>query len=640
MSPVLRSDGLFGRVALLLVLLGESHGPAVARTPPQVQGQAQTGVKESGAITRIITPRELDRLLPLVTESFHAVISNRFDPQNSRGLVSFMDRYWRLAGNAGFEASQDEIRRQLLQVGFDSVEHMGQKADLPRVWYEAFPNEGHGWDHTEARVTMIGNEQVPDEVLLSRERHRVTLAINSFPTLVGGFVAPVVDVGQGSSPGDYEGKGIRGSIVLGDAALDDLWKAAVVEHGAAGVISSELAAFVSPDLPGVAPSPRETWDVVQWGAIPYDNGRRSFGFKASPRATARLRERLKAGVVTARVDIQSSFTERPNRTLIAEIPGSSRARERIVLVAHVQEPGANDNASGCGTLLELARTLRRAIQRGELPPPSRTITFLWVDEGRGSDEWLKTHPDLAREIQYMFALDMTGNDTSKTGGTFLIEKAPDPSAVWHRLSDPHSDWWTGDPYKGPLTGTLLNDLHFAMCLRRGRSTGWDVRMNPYEGGSDHTTFVKAGIPAVLNWHFTDRFYHTNLDRLDKTSGGEILNVGVAVGATTMLLATATEADSLDVTRLLAAAASLRLDLEINQSSALVLQAFDRAAAEAEGRELFAAWQKWYVEALESVGRLPVAGPTEKLTDAVGAAVKTVQARKFQLRAEPRRRPAM
>jgi hypothetical protein len=267
-------------------------------------------------------------------------------------------------------------------------------------------------------------------VLLSRERHRVTLAINSFSTPVGGFVGAVVDVGSGASATDFEGKEVRGSIVLGDGPIAQLWKLAVLERGAAGVVSTEIDPFISPDAPGAPVTPRESWDVVQWDEIPYDAERRSFGFKASPRAAARLRERLADGLVTVRVDIQSSFTPGPNRTLVAEIPGRSRSHERIVLVAHVQEPGANDNASGCGTLLEIARTLRRAIRAGELPPPARTITFLWLDEMRGSRQWLESHPDLARGVQYMFSLDMTGQDTSKTGGTFLIEKAPDPSAVW------------------------------------------------------------------------------------------------------------------------------------------------------------------------------------------------------------------
>ena len=71
-----------------------------------------------------------------------------------------------------------------------------------------------------------------------------------------------------------------------------------------------------------------------------------------------------------------------------------------------------------------------------------------------------------------------------------------------------------------------------------------MRTNPYEGGSDHTAFGDAGIPSLLNWHFTDRYYHTNLDRPDKTSAAEMVNVGVAVATSAWFLASADEADAL------------------------------------------------------------------------------------------------
>ena len=124
----------------------------------------------------------------------------------------------------------------------------------------------------------------------------------------------------------------------------------------------------------------------------------------------------------------------------------------------------------------------------------------------------------------MFALDMTGEDTRKTGGTFLIEKQADPSAVWSRPSDPHSEWGSSTVPAATLKGSLLNDLHLAVCRRRARDTGWIVRTNPYEGGSDHTVFATAGIPSLLDWHFTDRYYHTNQDRVDNISTGEMANV--------------------------------------------------------------------------------------------------------------------
>ena len=277
------------------------------------------------------------------------------------------------------------------------------------------------------------------------------------------------------------------------------------------------------------------------------------------------------------------------------------------MVAHVQEPGANDDGSGCGTLFALVVALHRAIETGSLPTPERTLTFIWADEVAGSRQWLSSHPEQAKGVQYMFALDMTGEDVSKTGGSFLIEKQPDPSAVWPRPSDPHTEWGASDVKADSLKGSLLNDLHLAICLRRARDSGWIVHTNPYEGGSDHTAFGEAGIPSLLNWHFTDRYYHTNFDRPDKTSAQEMVNVGVAVSTSAWFLASATDQDALAVVDLLSAAAKSRLDLERTQNAT---------------PEILAAWRKWYREALESIRRLPAGGPSPD----VDAGVATAQSR--------------
>jgi hypothetical protein len=350
-------------------------------------------------------------------------------------------------------------------------------------------------------------------------------------------------------------------------------------------------------------------DVLQWGGITYDAEAKAFGFKASWRAASRMRERLKQGPVILRVRIESAFYDGPNRTLVAEIPGTSTATERIVMVAHVQEPGANDNASGCATLYGLARAILEAVRSGALKRPQRTLTFMWVDEVRGSRQWMASHPDQARGVQYMFAMDMTGEDTTRTGGTFLIEKEADPSAVWPRPSDPHTEWGASEVKADSLKGSLLNDLHDAICRRRARDTGWVVRTNPYEGGSDHTAFRAAGVPSLLNWHFTDRFYHTNQDTLDKVSGDEMRNVGIAVATSAWLLASANERDALAVLNLLKRAASERLALERRQGA-------DRVVIDA--------WIKWYGEAFDSVLRLPPTNATATLKSRVLEARRALQ----------------
>jgi Zn-dependent M28 family amino/carboxypeptidase len=314
---------------------------------------------------------------------------------------------------------------------------------------------------------------------------------------------------------------------------------------------------------------------------------------------------------------------------VAEIPGRTLPDEHVVLVAHIQEPGANDDASGCGTMYEMARTMQAAITAKAIPPPARTITFVWGDEIRVSREWLRADPARMQNTRYMFSLDMTGEDATKTGGSFLIEKEPDPSAVWARPSDPHTEWSEGrSSYKAEaLKGSLMNDLLLAVCLRRARDTGWNVQTNPYEGGSDHSIFLQAGIPAVLATHFTDRYYHTNLDRSDKTSPSEMGHVGIAVGTAAVLLASAGQDETLALTDLVATAAIRRLALEARQSATNIAGASDRAAAEAAELTILGAWRKWYAHALVGLLALPVQQPPGdfRLRARVRAAIARVNA---------------
>jgi hypothetical protein len=495
----------------------------------------------------------LDRLLPTRVELIYQQLSRSVDARVAMEVATFIAPQWRLAGNPAFEASQQQI--------FDRLAAAGMK---PR--YETFANAGMGWEQIRGTLRLGG----PDgEVLLSRETHRVALAINSFSTPQGGATFRLVEDGQD----------VTGAVVFTARPLGPAWQQAVRSGGAAGVISSDLAAYTRPS---------ETPDVLQWGTIPFDESLKAFGFKATPRAAARLREALSKGPVSVHVDIETVFHRRPNRTLVVEIPGRSKPDQRVVLAAHVQEPGANDNASGCGSLLSAALGINDAIRRGALPAPDRTLTFLWVDEIRGSEQWIKQHAGELPNVVAMLSLDMTGEDTAKTGGTFLIEKQPDPAAIWERPSDPHSEWGAGEVDRAWVRGSFLNDLHLAVALRRARDTGWVVRTNPYEGGSDHTVFTRAGVPALLNWHFTDRYYHTNLDTIDKLSAAEMQHVAITVATTALFLASADRADVEPMRALMSAARHARMETE-NRNKAT--------------SEILAAWHKWYDEAAASVDRL-------------------------------------
>jgi aminopeptidase YwaD len=589
------------RFCLALALMGSLTACATRAPQPAGVDRAAPAAQKAPA-------------LPPSAERAYAAVSTRFDRVAAMDLVEFMSGHWRLAGNPGYNASIDRIRDLLLAAGFSAD---GPDDGRPRLRIEPYELDGRGWDYQRGTLTIEGDR----EPVLSRERDRVSLAINSFSTPDGGRRAPLVDVGAATDK-DFAGKTIKGAIVLGDAPLGRLWQQSVRQRGAIGVVSTQIAPYIRPSDPGKMTEAQK--DVLQWGGIPYDPAMGSFAFKASWRAAARMREALARGPVTMHVDIASAFYTGQNRTLVAEIPGRSKPEERIVLVAHVQEPGANDNASGSATLYALARGLVEAIESGAIPPPERTMTFLWLDEIRGSREWIAAHPEEAKDVRYMMSLDMTGQDTSKTGGTFLVEKQADPTAVWPRPSDPNSEWGRGNVKADQLRGSLLNDVHLAVARHRAAETGWVVKTNPYEGGSDHTVFATAGVPSLLNWHFTDRFYHTNQDTPDKTSPETMAHVGISVAASAWFLASAGEQDALFVLRLLEQAAAERLALERRQGADLLKAAKDTQAAEDVERQVLAAWVKWYGEAFESVLGLPAEGASPALSEAVAAARHRLQ----------------
>jgi aminopeptidase YwaD len=579
-----------------------------ARVLPQVV------VSETIAASSVRAAGALDKLLPKQAESAYRALAGRFQPARAMEVVAFMNRYWRLAGNTGFEASIDHLKAGLVAAGFR--EGATPPASGGGVFVEEYPNGGNGWDLVRAEMTIVesASGRTP-EAVFDPVVDYIALGINSFSTPPDGITTPLLYVGAGTDPASYETVAVKGAVVLADGPMRAVWTQAVRQRGAAGVISAAPPAkYTRPD---------QTAEVFQWGSVPYDEASKAFGFTASRKVADRLKERLRAGPVTVKTVVDTRFhLAAPGKVLVAEISGRARPEEHVVFVAHIQEPGSNDDASGCGTMLEMARALRAAIDAKAIPPPERSITFVWGDEMRASREWLRADAARTKGTRYMVALDMTGEDTSKTGGSFLIEKEPDPSAVWARPSDPHTEWSGGrSSYKAEaLKGSLLNDVVLAVCLRRARDTGWNVQTNPYEGGSDHSVFLQAGIPALLAWHSTDRYYHTNLDRPDKTSPAEMGHVGIAMGTIAVLLASAGQDEAAAVADIVATAANRRLALEASQSAAIVEKAADRAAAEAAERTILDAWRKWYTRALEGVLTLPVEPAGERLRARVRAAI--------------------
>src|SRR5262249_49486175 len=79
-----------------------------------------------------------------------------------------------------------------------------------------------------------------------------------------------------------------------------------------------------------------------------------------------------------------------------------------------QNPGANDNASGSGTLLELVRVAKR------MPRPKRTLRFWWTTEIRSEEFYFKRHPEEMKKIVLAVVLDQAGGDRGAENNLVVI----------------------------------------------------------------------------------------------------------------------------------------------------------------------------------------------------------------------------
>jgi hypothetical protein len=336
--------------------------------------------------------------------------------------------------------------------------------------------------------------------------------------------------------------------------------------------------------------------------------------------------------------------QKPLRTLIAEIPGTSKAAEHVAFLGHLQEPGACDNASGVGLTLEVARTMKRLIDSGRLAPPKRTLTFIWGDETIMGSLWKGQNQKAFEGTKAALVMDMVGEDPAKTGGPMRIEKMPDPSAVYQydvdtlpgqlpdavdayvRFPDKHSLWGAGELEYWPYPGHFLNDLYFkAADLVSDVSPKFVVGSNPWEGGSDHDTFlwntkdvggtaVPDPKPAVLSWHFTDYVYHSSMDTMGMVSGRELRDVGLTTIEVGYLVASAGQPQAVQMMRIVVDKAAWRFAWERLNSLGSLKWSYDEAvdgggsaaevktavnAALTKELEVLGAWGAWYRQAARS-----------------------------------------
>lgn len=503
--------------------------------------------------------------------SYSDLLNQEFTGELAYETTAFIEKYWRVVGNTGFDKSVYFIADKLEKAGFIN-EDKATSNDRFTFRIEKRPLKNPTWEIVDASV-KIADE---DEPLLTHKTNSCMVALNSYSTPKEGINAELIYIENLS---DIKNIDVKGKIVFAETSPNRLFRRAIVKGGAIGIMTYDNPSYLQPE---------KNTTSIQFRTIPLNKKLKPWALALSYQAKEHLKKRLKEGVVHLNVKVDTKIYESEELTIVAEIKGAKNPKERLVYSAHIQEPGANDNATGVGVAVEMA-CLTSKLMKEKQVDINRTLTFLWGDEIVSTRRYVQEDKERAKDIKWGISLDMVGENTAITGGTFLIEKMPDPSAVWTRGKDKHTEWGGRPLSLNQMKPHYLNDFLIDKFKEQGKRANWVVETNPYEGGSDHVPFLTSDIPSVLFWHFTDQFYHTDNDRLDKVSKETLKNVGTAALNSSFVLLNSEVTIANHIIETICSRAIARLDEELKQGQ-LAIKNGDELSTQVN---IIKAWEDWY-----------------------------------------------
>jgi len=479
---------------------------------------------------------------PLLPEKEVAALANELSGETAKRNLEGVARFHRQRGSQGFHEAAEFVAERLEAYGLEDAAILQFPAD-GKIFYGTQRSRpawdadfGELWEvkkaETKEKSSNKGDPQgvginewraaSGEKKMASYEAEPIVLAEDSESADV---TADLIDVGEGTKESDYAGKDVKGKIVLVSAQPGAVQDLAVGKFGAAGIVS-------------YAQNQKTAWwgedeNLIRWGHLETFSPHKTFGFMVSLQTARRLRERLVQGEEIRLHAVAKAGRHAGNYEVVtAAIPGAELKDEEIAFSCHLdhQRPGANDNASGCVTILEVARTLQKLIAEGKLARPARTIRFIWPPEIEGTVTLLNAKPEFAKRIKAVVHMDMVGGGP-ETKAVFHVTRGPMslPSFV-HDVAWAFAEFVNEESYKFAATGKA----EFPLVAPEGGKEPLGAVDSAYTMGSDHQVYQDSsfGIPAIYLNDWPDRYIHTNLDtaaNIDPTKLKRAAFIGAASG---------------------------------------------------------------------------------------------------------------
>jgi aminopeptidase YwaD len=462
---------------------------------------------------------------PLLLEKDFAAIANEVSGDIAKRNLEGVTQFHRQRGSQGFHQAAELVLSRLKAYGLTDAVILQFPAD-GKIFYGT-QRSRPAWDGEFGELTELTKDGQVRRIA-SYQAEPVALAEDSESADV---TAELIDVGAGTKESDYAGKDVKGKIVLVSAQPGAVQELAIGKFQAAGILS--YAQNQSTAWSG------DNRDQVRWGHLETFSEHKTFGFMISLNAATTLKNRLAHGE-TIRLHAAVKAGQHPGNyeVVTATIPGADpKLREQeIAFSCHLdhQRPGANDNASGCVTILEVARTLQKLIAENTLPRPARTIRFIFPPEIEGTLALLNGKPEFAQRIKVAIHMDMVGGNQD-TKAVFHVTRGPMslPSFV-HDVAWSFAEWLNQQTYAFAATGNSA----YPLLASQGGKEPFRAEYSAYTMGSDHDVYQDSSfaIPSLYFNDWPDRYIHTNLDVPANINATKLKRVGLLGAASGYFLA--------------------------------------------------------------------------------------------------------
>jgi len=222
--------------------------------------------------------------------------------------------------------------------------------------------------------------------------------------------------------------------------------------------------------------------------------------------------------VRLRLDVDARFTSEedlPATNVLADLPGSGRADEVVVIGAHLDSwhtaTGASDNGAGVVVMMEAMRILKAIGAK-----PRRTIRLaLWGGEEQG------LHGSAGYVAKYLADWpEPTDPEQKALPRAFQRGTGPLQRKAGY---DRFSVYFNLDNGTGRIRGIYAQENHAAVPIFKAwlepfRDLGAEIVTTRNTGSTDHISFDRVGLPGFQFVQdpadYSTRVHHTHLDTYD------------------------------------------------------------------------------------------------------------------------------